>query len=93
MVLLLPVPPMIPTVSPDSTEKLISESAKFSELSDYLKLTPEKRMLPSATSVMGSAGSVIELFSLRTSDIRVADASEMETITMIMESIIRLISI
>ena len=50
-------------------------------------------MLPSATLSTAFSGSVISLFSSSTSTIRFADAPERVSITNIIESILRLISI
>ena len=50
-------------------------------------------MLPSGTSVMGHSGLTISLFSRSTSAIRFADSIDIESITIIIDTIIKLISI
>ena len=87
----LPVPPMIPMVSPEAMERLISSKTGVSEVLLYRNVTWSNRMLPSVTSWSGFSGSVISLFSFNTSQIRSALAILMVIMTKTMESIMRLI--
>ena len=93
VVLELPVPPMMPIVSPASMCRVTSVIEYSTERSSYAKSTCMKSTDPFGTSMTGSAGSVIVGRSSSTSVIRSADATDMVIMTKIMESIIRLIRI
>ena len=88
-----PVPPITPMTSPLLMWRSMSVSAWRSASGEYLKLTWSKSMEPSGTSVRGSAGLERSLCSRRTWQMRRADSSDMVTITKIIESIMRLMSI
>ena len=85
--------PIIPTVSPDLILMLIPSKLFSSLSSSYLKLTFLNSISPLLTSVIGEAGSLISDYSSKTSIIRVADATDLESIIRTIESIIRDISI
>ena len=85
--------PIIPTVSPDLILMSIPSKLFSSLSSSYLKLTFLNSISPLLTSVIGEAGSLISDSSSKTSIIRVADATDLESIIRTIESIIRDISI
>ena len=85
-----PVPPRMPTVSPERMCRSIWDRASRSASAEYLKSTPSKSMEPSLTSITALSGLVMVLRSWRTSTIRWADSAEMVIITNTMDSIIKL---
>ena len=89
--LALPVPPIIPIVSPDLILTLIFSSIGFSLLLLYLNVTFLNSILPSGTSKSGSSGFVMSGFSFNTSAIRFALAIDIVIITNTIDNIIRLI--
>ena len=83
-----PVPPKIPTVSPDFICRLISDKANFSASFEYLKLTFSKDTEPSFTSVKPFSGLTRSDLHSSTSVIRFADSTDMVNITIIIAAII-----
>ena len=84
-----PVPPKMPTVSPDFISKSISDNANCFAFSEYLKLTFSKRTAPFFTSFTPVSGERISDFCVSTSAIRRADSKDMVIITNTIENIIQ----
>ena len=84
------MPPMMPRVWPDPISRLMSESTFLPAERLYTRSTCSKRTSPFFTSITGSAGSAMSVFSLRTSTIRSAEEPAMVIMANTMDSIIRL---
>ena len=84
-----PVPPKIPTVSPDAIVKSTSSRAYLFAVEEYLKRTSSKRIEPSFTSVVGFSGERISDSQFSTSAIRLPPSMDIDSMTKIMENIIR----
>ena len=87
----LPVPPMMPSVSPGRMVKVMSFRTGWPEPCLYLKVTWSKAMLPSATVSTGALGAGRSVVSSSTSTMRRAEEADMEIMTKAMLSIIRAI--
>ena len=88
----LPVPPITPIVSPDLISRLMSFSTALLSLL-YAKDTLLNTILPSFTVMTGFSGLRRSVCSVKTSAIRFALAWLMESMTKIIDTIIRLIRI
>ena len=84
---------MMPTVCPDLMCMSMFSSTFLSASAEYANFTPLKSMLPSLTAVTGCSGFLMVLSSSKTSATRLAEATDMVTITNIMDINIRLMSI
>ena len=86
--LLLPVPPIMPIVSPDLMCKLMLSSTFLFDSSLYANETLLKSILPSLTVLIGSGLFIMSGLSFNTSVILSALAALIVIITNIIESII-----
>ena len=87
----LPVPPMMPSVSPGRMLKVTSFRTGWPEPCLYLKVTCSNSMPPSLTCCTGALGAGRSVVSSSTSTIRRAEAADMAIITKAVLSIIRAI--
>ena len=85
----LPVPPIMPIVSPEAMLKFSSFNTYFSAPLWYPKLTLSNTILPSSTSMIGCSGLTISAFSFKISAIRLPLAILMVVITKIIDNIIK----